>query len=377
MDFDLSEEQNILKKTAHDFLAKECPKDLVRKLEESDEGYSPELWQKMARLGWMGLAIPEKYGGGGGSFLDLIILFEEMGYNICPGPFFSTVVLGSLPILTAGSEEQKKEFLPKIASGEIILTLALTEPSASYDASSLRVSAHSDNDEYVINGTKLFVPDANNADYLLCVARTRKGKDPEEGITIFMVEAKKPGIKYTLLKTLVGDTQCEVVFDTVRVSKRDILGGVDKGWPVVKDTLEKAAMALCAEMIGGAQAVMDMSLQYAKERTQFNHPIGSFQAIQHHFANMWADINGSRYLLYKTAWEISEEIPAGMEVAMAKSRIGEAYRRVTILGHQIFGGIGFTKEHDMYLYHKRSITGDLTFGNADFHHVNVARGLGL
>jgi alkylation response protein AidB-like acyl-CoA dehydrogenase len=164
MDFDLSEEQNILKKTAHDFLAKECPKDLVRKLEESDEGYSPELWQKMARLGWMGLAIPEKYGGGGGSFLDLIILFEEMGYNICPGPFFSTVVLGSLPILTAGSEEQKKEFLPKIASGEIILTLALTEPSASYDASSLRVSAHSDNDEYVINGTKLFVLDANNAD---------------------------------------------------------------------------------------------------------------------------------------------------------------------------------------------------------------------
>jgi len=377
MDYSLSEEQNILKKSAHDFLAKECPKDLVRKLEESHKGYSPELWQKMAELGWMGLAIPEEYGGSGGSFLDLIILFEEIGYNIVPGPFLSTVVLGCMPIAAAGSETQKKELLPGIASGELIITMALTEPEAFYSASSIKVEANVDKNEYVINGTKLFVPDANNADYLLCVARTGNGEDPEKGLTIFIVDAGDPGIQLTHLKTLNGDNQSEVEFRNVRVKNTDILGGLDSGWPIVQDTLQKASVALCAQMIGGAQAVMDMSLEYAKQRTQFNHPIGSFQAIQHHFANMWADINGSKYLLYRAAWKISEDIPAGMEVAMAKSRIGAAYRRVTILGHQIFGGIGFTKEHDLHLYHKRSISADSTLGNSYYHNQIVADELGL
>ena len=377
MDFDLSEEQRLLKDSAHDFLARECPKELVKRLEESDEAFPPELWQKMAGLGWMGLALPEEYEGSGGSFLDLVILFEAIGYNICPGPFFSTVVLGSLPILREGSEEQKKEFLPGIASGKLLMTMALTEPDAAVSASSIKVKADDAGGEYLINGTKLFVPYADSADYLLCVARTGETENPEEGITIFVVEKGLPGVAVTPLKTLEGDRQCEVVFDDVRVSKDTILGRAGHGWPIVKDILGKASVVLCAEMVGGAQAVMDMSLHYARERTQFKRPIGSFQAIQHHFADMWTDINGSRYLLYKAAWKISEGIDAGMEVAMAKSRIGEAYRHVTILGHQIFGGIGFTKEHDMYLYHKRSITGDLNFGNTYFHRDRVARELGL
>ncbi|MBN1636572.1 MAG: acyl-CoA/acyl-ACP dehydrogenase [Deltaproteobacteria bacterium] len=377
MDYSLSEEQNILKKSAHDFLAKECPKDLVRKLEESYKGYSTELWQKMAELGWMGLTIPEEYGGSGGSFLDLIILFEEIGYNIVPGPFLSTVLFGCMPIVAAGSETQKKKLLPGIASGELIITMALTEPEASYRASSIKVRANVVENEYVINGTKLFVPDANNADYLLCVARTGKEEYPEKGLTIFIVDAGDPGIKLTPLKTLSGDKQSEVEFRNVRVKKTDILGGLDSGWPIAQDTLQKASIALCAQMIGGAQAVMDMSLEYAKQRTQFNHPIGSFQAIQHHFANMWADINGSKYLLYRAAWKISVGLPAGIEVAMAKSRVGAAYRRVTILGHQIFGGIGFTREHDLHLYHKRSITSDSTWGNSYYQNQIVADELGL
>ncbi|MFA6224229.1 MAG: acyl-CoA dehydrogenase family protein [Desulfomonilaceae bacterium] len=377
MDFDLSEEQRMLKESARHFLSKECPKDLVRKLDESDEGYSSELWQKMAALGWMGLVVPEEYGGIGGSFLDLAVLFEEMGYNICPGPFFSTVVLGGMTVLIFGREEQKIEFLPKIARGEIKLTLALTELSAICDASSIQVTAALDNDEYVIRGTKLFVPDANVADYFLCVARTEEGINPEDGLTIFLVDAKSPGIECTLLKTLARDKQCEIVFNDVRVTKENVLGRVNLAWTAVIDVLEKAALARCAEMIGGAQAVMDMALLYARERTQFNHPIGSFQAIQHYFANMWMDINGSRFILYKAAWKVSELTRASKEIAMAKARIGGAYRRVTSFGHQIFAGIGFTKEHDMHLYHRRSIAGDQAFGDQDFQRKKVARELGL
>lgn len=377
MNFDLSEEQKILKKSAHDFLAKECPKEKVRQIEEGDLGYSEDLWRKMADLGWMGLIIPENHGGIGGSFLDLTILLEEMGYNICPGPFISTVVLGSLPILLAGSEAQKAEFLPQIASGEKIITLALSEADAGYEAAAIKVTARPDADGYTIDGTKLFVPYAHVADYIILVARIRESADPKQGISLFVLDAKSAGITCSLLKTLGGDKQCELVFDGVHVPGENILGNLDAGWKVVEDTLQKAAIATSAEMIGGAQAVMDLALQYARERTQFNHPIGSFQAIQHHFANMWADINGSRNLLYKTAWKINQGLNADIDIAMTKARVGKTYRRVTILGHQIFGGIGFTMEHDMHLYHKRSIVGDLTFGSSDFHYDKIARQLGL
>ncbi|MBW1674025.1 MAG: acyl-CoA/acyl-ACP dehydrogenase [Deltaproteobacteria bacterium] len=377
MDFDLNGEQRLLKQSVHDFLVKECPKELVRELDESDEGYSPELWGKMAELGWMGLVFPEEYGGLDFSFFELIILLEEMGYNICPGPLFSTVVLGGLPILTWGNEEQKKEFLPKIASGDMKLTLALTEQHASYDVSSIRAEAVFDNGEYVINGAKLFVPDATVVDYFLCVVKTNEGKNAGEGVTIFLVDSKSPGIKCTLLKTLSRNKQCEVLFDNVRVPEDNILGEPDRGWLAMKDLLEKAAVARCAKMVGGAQAVFDMSLQHAKRRIQFNRPIGSFQAVQHHMANMWIDVHTSRNMLYKTAWKISERVPASLEVAMTKVHISDACRRVSVLGHDILGAISFTMEHDMHLYYRRAKEGELAFGDADFQRKIVARELGL
>lgn len=377
MDLGLNEEQEMLKTSARDFLQKECSKQLVRQLDESDKGCSPELWRKMAELGWMGLAFPEKYGGSSGSFLDLIVLLEEMGYNILPGPFFSSVVLGGLTILSAGSEEQKKEFLPKIASGEMILTLALTEPSAGYDAPSVKTKATARNGEYIINGTKLFVPDANVADYILCVARTKQGKNPEVGITLFLVDAKSPGVKYTLLKTLARDKQCEIVFDNVSVPKKNILGKPDQGWPIVKEAIQKATVAKCAEMVGGAQAALEMAVKYAKERVQFNRPIGSFQAIQHYCANMVTDVDGSRFITYKAAWKVSEGLPSDMDVAVAKAWTSEAYGRVTLLAHQIFGAIGFTMDHDIHLYYRRAKAGEVMFGDGDFQRAIVAQGLGL
>jgi alkylation response protein AidB-like acyl-CoA dehydrogenase len=377
MDLGLSEEQEMLKTLARDFLQKECPKRLVRQLDESDEGYSAELWHKMAELGWMGLVFPEKYGGSEHKFLDLAVLLEEMGYNIVPGPFFSTVVLGGLTVLAAGSEEQQMELLPKIADGEMILSLALTEPIASYDAASIKTKAIARNGKYVIKGTKLFVLDANVADYILCVARTRKTKNPEEGITIFLVDAKSPGVKCTLLRTLARDKQCEVVFDNVTVSEKSIVGERDEGWPIVKDVLQKATVAKCAEMVGGAQAALDMAVNYAKERVQFGRPIGSFQAIQHYCANMAMDVSGSRFITYKAAWKVSEGLPAALDVAIAKAWASESYGRVTLLAHQIFGAIGFTMDHDIHLYYRQAKAAEIIFGDADFQRAIVARELGL
>jgi len=377
MDFGLSDEQEMLKRSARDFLQKELPKKLVRELDESDMGYSPEVWKKMADLGWMGLPFPGKYGGGDGTFLDLVVLLDAMGYNVTPGPFFSTVVLGGLMVLAASSEAQKKDILPKVAAGELKLTLALTEASAKYDAKSVETTATARDGEYVINGTKLFVLDANVADYLLCVARTKSTRKPENGITVFLVDAKAPGIKCTLLKTLARDKLCEVVFENVAVPKKNVLGKMNQGWAVVEGVLEKAKVAKCAEMVGGAQAALEMAVAYAKERVQFNRPIGSFQAIQHYCANMVSDVDGSRFVTYKAAWKVSEGLPATMDVAIAKAWTGEAYGRVTLLGHQIFGAVGFTMDHDMHLYYRRAKAGDILFGDSAAQRAVVANELGL
>ena len=377
MDLGLNEEQEMLKKSAKEFLSKECPKKLVRELDESDTGLSRDLWKKMAGLGWMGLPFPEKFGGNGGTLLDLIVLLDEMGYNIVPGPFFATVVLAGFTLLEAGSEEQKQTYLARICSGEMIMTLALTELDGTYLPESVETVAEAKGDKYVLKGTKLFVPDANVADFLLVAARTKSGPDPADGISIFIVDVKSPGVKVAPLKTLGRDKLCEVVFDDVTVASKDLVGKLNGGWPVIKSILRKAAVAKCAEMVGGAQASLDMAVSYAKERVQFGRPIGAFQAIQHYCANMVTDVDGSRFITYKAAWTESEGLPSDMEVSMAKAWTSEAYKRVAVLAHQIFGAIGFTMDHDMHLYFRRAKAGELAYGDADFHREIVAAQLGL
>ena len=377
MNFALDEEQEMLKKTAHAFLSDKCPKTLVKEMQEDKRGYSPELWQKMAELGWMGLVIPEKYGGSGMSFLDLSVLLEETGRACLPGPFFSTVVLGALPIIDEGTEEQKQEYLTKIATGEAILTLALTEPSAKYDAASIAVKASRNKDTYIIHGTKLFVPDAHIADCLLCVVRTREQVKEGDGITTFLVDAKSPGINYTVLKTIANDKLCEVAFDQVKVPEGNILGKLDHGWSVVQKIIEQAAVAKCCEMLGSMQQVLEMTIDYANERRQFDRPIGSFQIIQHYCANMATDVDGSRYSTYQAAWMLSEGLPCRKEVAIAKAWISEAYERVIALAHQIHGAIGVTIDHDLQYYTRRAKAAQLTFGDADFYREIVAQEMGL
>jgi len=223
----------------------------------------------------------------------------------------------------------------------------------------------------------LFVSDANVADYFLCVTRTKEGAGPEDGITIFLVDAGTPGVECTLLKTLARDKQCEIIFDNVSVPGENILGELDQGWPIVEDILQKATVAKCAEMVGGAQAALEMAVSYAKERIQFDRPIGSFQAIQHYCANMVTDVDGSRFITYKAAWKVSEGLPATMDVAVAKAWTSEAYGRVTLLGHQIFGAIGFTMDHDMHLYYRRAKSSEIMFGDGNFQRAIVAQELGL
>jgi alkylation response protein AidB-like acyl-CoA dehydrogenase len=373
MDLGLSEEQGLLKNAAREFLEKECPETFVRQMEEDEKGYTPEFWQMMAAQGWQGIVIPDKYGGTGMTFTDLIVLLEEFGRALVPGPFISTVVLAAMPILEAGTEEQKQEFLPKIAAGDLIMTLALTEPSAKWDADGVAMPAKADGDSFVLSGTKLFVPDAHVSDYMLVAARTKEGASPEDGITLFLVDSKSTGIEFTVLKTIAADKQCEVAFNDVRVPKANVLGEVDKGWPIIQSVKTKAAVAACAYLVGLSQMDFDTSLDYAKERIQFGRPIGSFQAIQHKFADMIIDVDGSRFITYKAAWALQENEPdAEMLVSMAKAWCNDATRRVVAHGQQIHGGIGFTKDYKIELYFRRQKWMELMWGDADYHRELVA-----
>ncbi|MFH1139089.1 MAG: acyl-CoA dehydrogenase family protein [Pseudomonadota bacterium] len=373
MDWDLNEDQRILQQTARNFLKKECPRELVREVNDGDQAYSPDLWKKMAGLGWMGLSLPEDRGGSGLSFLDLIVLLEEMGYFLCPGPFISSTVLGGALVLSGGDEAQKRDWLPRLARGELILTLAVEEPGGGWETSALKTTAARDGAGWVLDGVKLFIPDAGAADYILCAARTGEG----DGLTVFAVDAKAPGVRATPLKTITKEKLYEVVFDRVRLRDQDVVGPEGRARPLVQAALDQAALARAADALGAMRAALDLTAAYAKERVQFGRPIGSYQAIQHYLVDMWMDILGLRNLVLKAAWKLASGGPADQEIAMAKARAGESGRKATTVGHRIFGAIGFTMEHDLHLYHRRTLGADMAFGNSDYQYEKVAVGLGL
>ena len=374
MDLGLSEAQQMLKNSAQEFLEAECPDTYVREMEDDERGYTAEMWQKLAEQGWLGLIIPEKYGGVELEFQDLIVLLEEMGRHMLPGPYFSTVVMGGMSIMEAGTEDQKQEYLPRIAEGQIIVTLALNEPSGRWDAEGIQLTADKSGDGYVLNGTKLFVPNAHVSDNLVVAARTG---EEDTDISLFIVSSQAKGVTQNLLKTIASDRQSEVVFEKVEVPSSALLGEKNAGWATIEKVLQWGAVGKCAEMSGGGQEVLDMTVEYAKQRTQFGRPIGTFQAIQHHCANMATDVEGAKFITYQAAWKLSEGLPAEREVAMAKAWVSEAYRRVCALGHQSHGAIGFTKEHNMQLYSRRAKAAELAFGDADLHLEKVAEIIGL
>ena len=402
MDLGLTEEQQMLRDFARDFLEKECTEQYVRDMEEDATGYLPAVWNKMAEQGWMGLMIPEEFGGVGMSFLDLMVLTEEFGRAIVPGPFLPTVT-ATLALLESASEAQKQSLLPGIASGDKIWTLAFTEPSARFDAEGVELSATRDGDVYVLNGTKLFVRDSHVADHMVVVARTNPSgrKDPspnplppstgsgrgaggegassaEQGISLFWVDAKAAGITHEALETVASDKQSAVRFDNVRVPADHLVGNEGEAWPVFQRIARQATVLESSYLVGLAQQAFEITLDYTKEREQFGVKIATFQAMQHMAADMVTDVDASRLITYQAAWSVANNEPEADEnVHVAKAWTSEASRRVVAKAQEMHGGIGFTKDYKLQLYFRRQKVAELAWGDAEYHRELVAQAIGV
>ena len=371
MDLGLTEIQQMLKTSAQDFLSRECPLTLVREMEGDPRGFTDGLWRQMIGLGWTGVAFPEQYGGTGGNFADLGVLLEEIGRSLAPAPFFSTVVLGGMTVLDGGSDAQKDDLISRVCAGTIIMTLAVPENAAAYEPWDIQTTASQQGGGYEITGIKLFVPDAEAADMIIVAARTSSGQDPADGVSLFLVPSGAAGLTITPMQSVGNEKVFEVSLEKVNVPADSVIGAMDEAWPIIERSIQRATAAQCIQMLGGAQAVLDMTVEYAKGRTQFGRAIGSFQAVQHHCARMATDVEGSRGIAYQAVWRLSEGLTAQKEVAMAKAWIGPAYRRVCGTAHQCHGAIGFTKEHDLQLYTRRAKVHELTYGDAN-HHKEIA-----
>jgi alkylation response protein AidB-like acyl-CoA dehydrogenase len=375
MDFGFSQEQEMLRATARKFFENECPSTFVRARMEEDAGVTADFWKKLAEQGWLGLVYPEEFGGTGLGFVDLTVLMEEMGRAVMPGPFLSTLLAG-LAILEAGSAEQKKEWLAKLSDGAAKASLAWTEPSARWDAAGVTTGARNTGEKWTLTGTKLFVPDAHLADVLVVASRTSEGKRPEDGVSLFLVEAGAKGLTTKLLPTMDQTRKlCEVKLDG---TPGVLLGAKDAGWAPLERVVQRATVVLCAEMCGGAQKVLDMTTEYAKIRIAFGKPIGSYQGVKHRAADMLVDVENAKSLTYYAAWAVDENVPeAALACSMAKAYTSDAYRKVAGAGIQLHGGIGFTWEHDLHLYFKRAKSSEFTFGDATYHRERVAQLISL
>ena len=376
MDFGFSEEQEMLRQSARGLLEKECPSTLVRRLMEEERGYEPELWKKIAELGWLGLVIPEAYGGSALGYVDLVLVLEEMGRVVLPSPFIWTVMVAEA-INRAGSEAQKKALLPKIAAGELVATIAWMEPSGLWGPDGITAVARQNGSDFVIDGTKLFVNDGHIAGCMLVAART--GGHLADGVTLFAIDSKRAGVSVTPLTTMDQTRKLsEVKFAGVKAASADVVGEIGNGWKTLAAIIDRGKVMLAAEMMGGAQKVLDMTVEYAKVRTQFGRPIGSFQAVQHKCANMMIDVEGAKSAVYYAAWAVSNEVAeAPLAAALAKAAASDAFRRVSADGIQVHGGIGFTWEHDMHIYFKRAKSSEFTFGDATYNRELVAQGINL
>lgn len=369
MDLDFTTEQNTFRESVSRFLTNECPFDKVRQLEESAQGYAPDLWPKMAELGWFGMSFPEAYGGFGGEFMYTVILQEEIGRACFPSPFFSTVIQCGLTILAGGTEEQKKDLLGKIFDGSLIMALAQYEEEASYLPTGIRMRAVAQGDRVVLNGTKMFVMDANIAHKLIVVARA----DP--GITLFLVEAKAPGITCTKMPTIGMDNCCRVIFEDVGISQKEVLGQPGKGWEMLEKMAPKATVAKVAEMVGGCKGAIDITVRYAKEREQYGKPIGSYQAIQHFMANMALAYETGWSYLYKVASMIDADEDFTVEASVLKSAMDENAKFISERACHIHGGIGTAREADIGLFFRRAKAFSILMGDTDYHDNKVAEAL--
>lgn len=378
MDIGFSEEQELLRETARRFLDSECPTSFVRARMATNEAVTDTFWRMLAEQGWLGIVYPEEMGGSGLGPVDLVVLMEEMGRAVMPGPFLATVLLGGAAILEAGSPATRNAWLPRIAAGEAKATLAWSEPALRWDAAGITTTVHPVGSGFALSGTKLFVPDAHLADVLVVAARTREGSTMEDGISLFLVPKGVAGLTIGLLPT-IDETRklCEVQLDHVSVGGGALLGELHAGWAPLERVRDRALVALSAEMCGAAQRVLDMTVEYAKIRIAFGKPIGSYQGVKHKAADMLVEIENARSLTYYAAWACEEGLAeAPLAAAMAKAAASDMARKVTSAGIQLHGGIGMTWEHDLHLYLKRAKAAEVAFGDAAWQRERVARLMG-
>lgn len=381
MEFGFTEEQRMLRDSVKRFMKQECTRDYIRECSEKDR-FPIELYDKMVKQGWMGIPFPEKYGGAGMGPLELAIFLEEASYGWYGAgtSYFTSVVLGGYNILTYGAEWQRDRFLPLLINGKCKFAFALSEPNVGSDAAAVELFGATEGDHYVLNGTKMFITNAHVADYLVTVTRTKRDvQKKHEGITIFLVDAKSPGIEIRPLKQL-GRTAThtnEVIYQDVRVPKENAMGEINQGWGNLNKGLGIERLSVAMMYTGTGQAIIDYAMDYAKQRIQFGQPICKFQAIQHKFADMQIKVDASRLLAYRVAWMLKEGMSCFKEMSIAKLYASETIFTVANEGVQIMGGYGVMKEYDMELFFRDSRIGMIGAGSSEIQRTIIAKQMGL
>ncbi len=377
MDLELTEAQEILKTTVADFVQREYDKNTLLALENTPTGITPELLRKVAELGWLGVVIPEAYGGEERSLTDAAVLFEELGRGPVPGPFFASGVLGALTMRHGGTEAQKQAILPQVARAECVVCVAVTESDYGWRPDRVHMSASLERGHYVLNGTKLFVHDARAATHLLCAVRTGPSSNGgSRGITVFIVDASAPRVSVRTLPGWMGQVD-EVRFDNVQVPADALLGGVEGGgWEILEAAALQAIPILCAYQVGSCQAVFEMAVAYSRTRIQFGQPIGRFQRVQDHIISMVNHLDAARWTTYEALWKLDSGRPAASSVHLAKAVTSETHLKVCDGAHEVHAGVGVIREYGLTLHTQRSRTLYHLLGDARHHRRRLADAMG-
>ena len=374
MDILPSEEEQMLKNVAREFLETEISTAMVREMELDDLGYPPSLWKQMADLGWLGLALPEQYGGQGLPLTYLGLILQEAGRVLAPVPLHSTMV-AALTIAEAGSDQQKQDILPAVSDGGMVLTWGIAERDPRLIPEAMTMQATADGDGWILNGTKMFVDNFVVAQRCLVAARTAPGSDSNQGISLFLVDTNGIGVDQTALTTLAKDKQSRVDFKNHRVDASALVGEFNRGWPIVEAMLDRATALLCCQMTGAARKDAEMAIEYAKNRVAFGRPIGSFQSVQHMLADMLLHVDGGEMLTFEALWKMDEGLPSSVEVSQAKAFCNEKCESVVRTSQVIHGGIGFMMEFDLHLWFRRVTSWTMRLGTTYDHRARIASAL--
>ena len=374
MDILPSEEEQMLKNVAREFLEAEVSTALVREMELDGLGYPPALWKQMADLGWLGMSIPEQFGGQGLPITYLGLILEEAGRVMAPVPLHSTMV-AALTLAAIGTDQQKQDILPAVSDGSMVLTWAVQERDARLIPDAIELDAKADGDGWILNGTKMFVDNFVVAERCLIAARTSPKSGSSQGISLFIVDPNGNGVNQTALVTLAKDKQSRVDFKDHRIERTALVGELDEGWPLVEAMLDRGTALLCCQMVGAARKDAEMAIEYAKNRVAFGRPIGSFQSVQHMLADMLLHVDGGEMLTFEALWKMDEGLPASVEVSQAKAFCNEKCESVVRTSQVIHGGIGFMMEFDLHLWFRRVTSWSLRLGTTYDHRARIASAL--